>query len=194
MDPMSRYQAAAASGVCVQKTSMKLRIPSKLSIVLYPHPVLKKISTPVTEFGGELKALGARMLALMHEAEGVGLAAPQIGLAIRMFVYNVGKEANEDRICVNPTVAELTGAEEHEEGCLSIPGVKVTMRRATHAVLRAYDTDGVAFELAGEDLQARVWQHEIDHLNGRLIVDHMSAVDEIANRQVIRQLRDNFTA
>ncbi len=163
-----------------------------LRIVNYPDPVLKKVCTPVTEFGPELHAFALRMIELMREAEGVGLAAPQVGVPIRLFVWNVTAEPKDSGICVNPEFTELTGAADAEEGCLSLPGVTVTMRRALRAVMRSFDAAGKAFELTGEDLPARVWQHEHNHLDGRLIIDNMSTSDEIANRRAIKQLRAEY--
>ena len=161
----------------------------KLRIVTYPDPILKKTCIEITDFGPRLKALADRMLELMLGAKGVGLAAPQVGILARMFVCNVTGEPDDNLVCFNPTFAELSGAGEAEEGCLSLPGVTVTMRRATHAVMRAQDATGSVFELTGEDLRARIWQHEADHLDGRLIIDNMSATDEIANRRVLKQLK-----
>lgn len=146
------------------------------------------------EFGPDLKALAERMLELMHEGKGVGLAAPQVGVLIRLFVCNATGEPGDDLICVNPRLVELDGAEEKEEGCLSIPGVTVTMRRATDAVMEACDTDGNPCRKTGKDLVARIWQHETDHLDGRLITDNVSMTDEIANRRALKQLEADYAA
>lgn len=173
---------------------MRLPDPDNLRIVHYPNPVLKKVCTPVEGFGPELKALADKMLALMHEAEGAGLAGPQVGIPIRLFVCNPTDEPGNDLVCVNPRFIELTGAEEKEEGCLSIPDVSVTMRRATHAVMDAWDTDGKPFQRTGCDLEARIWQHEADHLEGRLLTDNMATTDEIANRRAVRQLEAEYAA
>jgi peptide deformylase len=178
---------------------MKLPDPSRLRIILYPDPILKKRAKEVGKpalslegFNADIEALARRMLELMHEAKGLGLAAPQVGVGLRLFVGNPTGEPGDDLICVNPRLAELSGGEEKEEGCLSIPGVTVTMRRATQVVLEAFDAAGKPFRATGTDLRARVWQHEIDHLDGRLIIDNMSATDEIANRRAIKQLQDQY--
>lgn len=171
---------------------MKLPNPAKLRIVLYPDPVLKKVAREVGKFGGDLHAFAARMLELMRAGEGVGLAAPQVGVGLRLFVCNHTGEPDADLTCVNPRLLDLSGAEEKEEGCLSIPGVTVTMRRAARVVMEAYDLDGKLFQITGTDLQARVWQHEIDHLDGRLIIDSMSSADEIANRRALKQLKEQY--
>ncbi len=174
--------------------SMKLPILNTLRITLFPDPILRKACAPVREFGGDLKSLADRMLVLMREAKGVGLAAPQIGLSIRLFVCNVTEDAANDMVFVNPVFEERTGAIDAEEGCLSIPGVNVMMRRATRVVMKAYDAYGKSFERTDEQLLARVWQHETDHLDGKLIVDNMSATDEIANRRALKQLEADYAA
>ena len=164
----------------------------RLHIVHYPDPVLKKRCAPVEEFDERLRNLANRMLDLMKQENGVGLAAPQVGLLIRLFVGNATGEPEDDFVCINPRFAELTGAAEGEEGCLSLPGVTVTMRRATTAIIEGFDVEGKPFTKTGVDLQARMWQHETDHLEGRLITDHMSTADEIANRLALRQLKEQY--
>lgn len=171
---------------------MKLPDLDKLSVVHFPDPILKRACTPVSEFGPDLTALADRMLTLMKEGEGLGLAAPQVGILIRMFVCNPTGEPEDDMVCVNPEFVELTGAQEKEEGCLSIPGASITMRRANQAVMKLCDTDGQPLEQTGEGLLARIWQHESDHLDGRLITDNMSASDEISNRRAIKQLEADY--
>ncbi len=173
---------------------MKLADLDKLRIIYYPDPTLKQVCQKVENFGADPQRLGERMLALMKKAEGVGLAAPQVGIPIRLFVYNLTGEPEDDLICVNPRLIELTGVAEHEEGCLSIPGVSVTMRRSAHAKVEAFDTNGQPFHKTGEVQAARVWQHEMDHLNGRLITDNMSQTDEIANRRAIKLLESEYAA
>lgn len=173
---------------------MKLPDLDNLRIVHYPDPVLRKACLEVTDFGLQLQSLVDRMLELMRAGDGVGLAAPQVGLSIRLFVCNPTLEPNGQLVCVNPRFTELVGGAEGEEGCLSLPGIRVTMRRATRVVMRAQDAMGRPFEVVGEDLTARVWQHENDHLDGRLIIDNMSPTDEIANRRAVRQLREQYAA
>jgi peptide deformylase len=167
---------------------MKLPNMKSLNIVCYPDPVLKKKCDPVETFDPGLRDLADRMVELMRQAQGVGLAAPQVGLPIRLFVYSLSEESGSEQVCVNPTLSGLDGAEEKEEGCLSIPDALVTMRRATKVVMDAFDITGKPFQCVGSDLEARIWQHETDHLNGRLIIDNMSATDEIGNRRAMKQL------
>ncbi len=173
---------------------MNLPNPEQLGIVFYPDPVLQVKCAPVTDFSPSLAGLVLRMLELMHNAPGVGLAAPQVGVAIRLFVCNPTGEPGDDLVYVNPVLSDLEGSEEAEEGCLSLPLVQSMMRRATKAVIHAVDLQGQAFEEAGEDLLARIWQHETDHLDGKLIVDNMSTSDEITNRRLLKKLREDYAA
>ena len=171
---------------------MILTDPKKLRLVYYPDPILKKKCAPVEDFGEDLTALAAQMLEFMHEAKGLGLAAIQVGVLRRLFVCNATGEPGGDLTFVNPAFIELTGVAEQEEGCLCLPGAGVTMRRATRVVIEAQTTEGKPFQRTGEGLLARVWQHEVDHLEGRLISDNMSPADEIANRRALKQLREDF--
>lgn len=178
----------------MEPSAVKFPELEKLRIVYYPDPALKKVCAPVDEVGPDHKRLAQRMLALMREAKGVGLAAPQVGISVRLFVCNVSGEEGADLVCVNPRFGELTGAEESEEGCLSIPGVTVTMRRATHVEMEALDGDGKPFKKTAVDMEARIWQHEVDHIDGRLITDNMSITDQIGNRRAVKQLEAEYAA
>ena len=160
-----------------------------LSVVIYPDPVLKQRCAAVRQFDEQLRRFAEHMLRIMHEKKGVGLAAPQVGVPIQLFVCNHTGEPEDDTIYVNPMLSEFEGAEEMEEGCLSIPDAGVTMRRAKRATIKAVDTSGNPVEKTADDLEARVWQHETDHLLGKLIIDNMSDADAIANRRVLKQLR-----
>lgn len=173
---------------------MNLANIDKLRILNFPAPVLLKTAAPVEAFDKQLAELAERMFVLMRQEQGVGLAAPQVGVSLRMFVCNPTGEPADDRVVVNPRFVEMTGAEEASEGCLSLPGVTVNVRRATEVVLDAQDLHGQELRLNGQDLAARVWQHETDHLDGKLILDYMSPTDEIANRRAIKQLKDDYKA
>lgn len=166
----------------------------KLRILLYPDPSLANVCAPVESFDEDLEALVNRLLAVMKEASGVGLAAPQVGVLLRVFVCNPAAEPGAALICVNPRFVRLTGADVQDEGCLSIPGVTVAMRRATCVVMEAFDVEGKPFTKTGENLVARVWQHEADHLDGRLITDNMSPTDVISNRRAVKQLEQDYPA
>ncbi len=167
--------------------------PAKLRIIHYPDPILREACAPVREFDERLKAVVDRMFEIMYEGNGVGLAGPQVAWPVQLFICNVTGEPRDRQVFVNPRLSELTGAIEAEEGCLSLPGVTVTKRRASHVVMDAEDLDGRPVRFLGTDLVARVWQHECDHLFGRLVTDVMSATDEIANRRAIRQLKQDYS-
>lgn len=165
--------------------------PKNLRIVEYPASVLRKKAIALGSIPPEVAQVAERMLELMRESKGVGLAAPQVGLSVRLFVCNPSGEPKDDLVCVNPKFLELFGAEEGNEGCLSLPDVTVTVRRASRVIMEAFDAAGKAYRVEGKDLCARVWQHEMDHLNGKLIIDNMSDTDAIANRRAIKELEDN---
>lgn len=165
---------------------------SSVKIIHYPDPRLHKPCRAVERFDHDLAALARRMLELMHAHKGVGLAAPQVGELVQMFVCNLTGDTKDDQVFVNPALSDLEGEIEAQEGCLSIPDVSVTMRRATSARLQAQDLSGKRVELTGADLAVRCWQHECDHLRGRLIVDAMSESDRIANRRALKDLERKF--
>lgn len=162
----------------------------QLNIVHYPDARLRKKAAAVREFNDELRAIVARMYEVMRNEKGVGLAAPQVGLPLRVFVMNPTGEPGDCLALVNPQLSEQEGAAEAEEGCLSLPGVTITVRRATRARLKAQDEHGRPIEVAGEGLVARIWQHEIDHLDGVLIIDRMGPGDELATRKALRALEE----
>ncbi len=163
-----------------------------LYIVHYPDPRLRKVSAPVTKFDDELAALAERMLELMRASKGVGLAAPQVGVNRRLIVVNPTGEAQDLRVYVNPAIHEPHGSVEAEEGCLSLPGINVQIRRAQTCRLTAQDLQGRPVELTLADLPARIVQHETDHLNGVLIIDRMGPTDKIATRKTLRALEQTL--
>jgi peptide deformylase len=165
-----------------------------LQIIQYPDPRLKKVSQPVEKFDAALKELAARMFQLMREARGVGLAAPQVGQNVRMFVMNHTGDPADDRVYINPELTEAEGSEESEEGCLSLPGLNVRIVRDKTIRMRAKDLDGNDVDQVETGYIARVWQHEFDHLNGTLITDRMGAVAKMAARKILRELEDKFSA
>jgi peptide deformylase len=150
-------------------------------------PVLKSRATPVDQFDDALRAQVARMGGLMNDAIGVGLAAPQIGLSQRLLVYRVGQDAPLIAL-VNPEIEWRSGDEEvAEEGCLSIPGIGVDVDRAVHVRVRAQDETGEERVVEASGLEARVIQHEIDHLDGILILDRTSKEQR---KEAMRTLRE----
>lgn len=163
--------------------------PESLKIVHYPAPVLREVAQPVPEVNDEVRAVAARMLVLMHQAPGVGLAAPQVGLPWRMFVANPTGEDGDDRVYINPKIAATGGGNAaRDEGCLSLPEVNVEVIRPEQATIRATGLDGETFEDTADELLARIWQHEYDHLDGVLIIDKMTPIDRMANKRALRAL------
>ena len=136
-----------------------------------PDPVLKQISKPVDQFDEVLKTLVADMFETMYEAEGVGLAAPQVGLSLRLFVMDC---EGLKLVAANPEILSAEGEQGGEEGCLSVGKVHAPLARAARVRLRAQDAEGQTFEQEAERLAARCFLHETDHCDGRLFIDHLS--------------------
>ena len=159
-----------------------------LPIRIYPDPVLRVRCPEVEEFDGDLAALAADMVETMHAAPGVGLAAPQVGVEMRLAVVDttVGEEPSELHILVNPEIVEELGREVEEEGCLSIPEITEKVSRPERVRVTARGLDGETIELEAEGLLARAICHEIDHLNGVLFVDRLTG---LRRERVKRQLR-----
>ena len=166
--------------------------PRKLySIVKYGEPVLEK-PTPVNKkFDAELAQLAEDMFATMYAAQGVGLAAPQIGKSLRLAVVDVsaGKNAEAKIVLVNPEIIHAEGEVREEEGCLSIPGFRGYVIRPQFVTVRAQDLKGETFEIRGENLLARAFCHEIDHLNGTLFLQHLSMLKRDLIKRKIKKLR-----
>jgi peptide deformylase len=164
----------------------------ELKIILWPDPRLRKVSKPVETFDDSLKALTERMFTLMREHRGVGLAAPQVGINLRVFVMNPTGKPEDDAIYVNPALSEGEGEEEAEEGCLSLPEINVNVWRAKKMHLEARDLAGQPFAQDATGYLARIWQHEFDHLNGTLLTDRMGPVAKLANRRILRDLEEAY--
>ena len=167
-------------------------MPDDLKIILYPDPRLKKMSKPVQKFDQELRDLVTRMFEVMRKAEGVGLAAPQVGKNIRLFVMNPTGEKGDDRVYINPILSDAEGQEESEEGCLSLPDIHVKVIRSKTIRIQAQDVEGNAFEQTATGFAPRVWQHEFDHLNGILLTDRMGPVAKMAHRKKLRELEQRY--
>jgi peptide deformylase len=164
----------------------------RLTIIKYPDPRLRKAAAPIERLDAQVERVARKMLELMRGRRGIGLAGPQVGLPWRLFVCNLTGEPVDDSVFINPRLINLAGEIVAEEGCLSIPDVVVTVRRAAEATLIASDLNGRPIERSGRDLAARCWQHEVDHLDGRLILDRMSESDRIATRRALKQLEAEF--
>jgi len=150
----------------------------------YGDPALRMRAQEVERYDDELKALAERMLALMHEAEGIGLAATQVGIVRRFFVCTL---EGEDRAIANPRIAKAGAkTETDDEGCLSLGDVRVPVDRPTEVTLEGFDLDGNPIRFDLEGIQARVVQHELDHLDGTLTIDR---TDPESRRDALRRLR-----
>src|SRR3954463_7081807 len=161
-------------------------------ILLYGDPVLEQRADPVTEFDTqELHQLVNDMWETMYAAKGVGLAAPQVGALKRVSVIDtsVGEDESKKNVIINPEVTFREGKQTGEEGCLSIPGFREPVTRANKVTVRAQDVCGQRIELTGEELLARALQHEIDHLNGILFLNHLSTLKRDIIRRKIKKLQ-----
>jgi peptide deformylase len=162
-----------------------------LKIVKYPEAVLSQPGEPVTEFNDELRQLVADMFETTYAAQGIGLAAPQVGVSKRLTVIDLslGKDPKDKLVLINPEVIASEGRLYEEEGCLSFPEIREKVVRAAKVRIRAQDEHGKWFEMDGEELLARAMQHEIDHLNGILFIFRMSPLKRNLNLRKIRKLQ-----
>ncbi len=159
----------------------------------YPDPILSRRAVPVGEIDDEVRDLAARMVELMYDADGVGLAAPQVGVSKRLFVADPRlSETPAPQVFINPEIVAEGDADVAEEGCLSIPEIRLMVRRPTSVRIRARGLDGEWFELEDDDFPGRVWQHEFDHLEGRLIIDRMTPRDRLVHRRALKALREAY--
>src|SRR5580658_7905193 len=160
-------------------------------IVKYGDPVLDTPTKNVAKFDEEFQAFIADMFESMYAAQGVGLAAPQVGVSLRVAVIDVsnGKNPEARIVCVNPEVIHAEGEQREEEGCLSVPGFRGYVVRPQYVTVRAQDASGKDFEMRGEGLLARAFSHEIDHLNGVLFIAHLSMLKRDLIKRKIRKMK-----
>jgi peptide deformylase len=159
-------------------------------IVKFGDPVLEKPAEKVTVFDEELKKLAEEMFESMYAARGVGLAAPQIGISRRIAVVDVTfkEDPSAQLVLINPEIIHKEGRHAQSEGCLSIPDFRENVTRANVVTIRAQDLEGKVFEKTADDLLARAFQHETDHLNGKLYISHISALKRDLIKRKIRKL------
>lgn len=151
-----------------------------LEVIQYPHPTLRRVSRPIKRVDAELRKIVAEMFNLMYAHEGVGLAANQVNLPIRLFVANeAGDPASRDTefVFINPVLRKGKGTAEDSEGCLSIPDLRAPVTRNATIEVEAYDLDGNLIRAEAKDLMARILQHETDHLDGKLFIDRLSPTE-----------------
>ena len=169
-----------------------------LEIKQYPEPVLRRKAKPVEAVTPELQDLIDDMIETMYAAPGVGLAAPQIGISLRLAVIDVGlRDEGPSRVytLINPEIISQEGELEDDEGCLSIQEYHADVKRFSKVRVRATDRDGNTYEIEGEDLLARALQHEIDHLNGMLFIDRLSPLKrDLFKRRYKKQMKEGSAA
>lgn len=162
-----------------------------LKIVKYPEPVLQQPGEPVSEFNSDLRKLVADLFETMYASQGIGLAAQQVGVAKRVTVIDLSqaKDPAQKLVLINPEIIFQEGKQYEEEGCLSFPDIREKVSRAAKVRIRAQDEKGKWFEMDGEELLSRAFQHEIDHLDGMLFIFRMSALKRDLNLRKIRKMQ-----
>jgi peptide deformylase len=187
-DAARRRAERIATSEAVRKNAVKIH-----EVVKYPDPILAKKGEEVTEFTADLEQLVEEMFDSMYAAQGIGLAAPQIGISKQITVIDVSfKERPEDKlVLINPVVLDKRGKQTEEEGCLSLPEIREKVQRAEWVKVRAQNAKGEFFEVEGEELLARCLLHEIDHLHGILFIDHLSRLKRDLVHRRIKKLQRN---
>ena len=162
---------------------------SKLNILEFPDPRLTTVASDVVVFDEALKILVQDMIETMYSANGIGLAATQVNVHKRLLVMDISENQDQPRVYINPQILEQSGEQNCEEGCLSVPGVYASVKRAENVTLKAQDIDGNFFEEQLENLHAVCIQHEMDHLMGRLFVDYLSPLRRNMVRKKLEKQR-----
>lgn len=166
-----------------------------LQIVKYPHPALRYASRPVTRIDDDLRAVVREMFTLMYEARGVGLAANQVALPFRFFILNVTadpEQKDQELVFINPEIVKRHSSIEDEEGCLSLPGVYADVRRAKKIKVRAYSLEGEQIEIEADELLGRAIQHETDHVDGKLFIDHLGPLTRHTLKTPLKAFEKEF--
>ena len=189
---MSDKSTSSETATSAPAAAPQAAAPRKIyPIVKYGDPILERPTPSLTKFDSSLEELTEDMFASMYAAQGVGLAAPQIGLSLRLTVIDVtgGKNPEAKIVLANPEIIHAEGEVREEEGCLSIPGFRGYVIRPQFVTVRAQNAKGESFEIRGENLLARAFCHEIDHLNGILFLQHLSMLKRDLIKRKIRKLR-----
>lgn len=163
-----------------------------MDLLIYPNPALRETALPVGAVTPEVVEIARQMEDLMRARRGVGLAGPQVSFNRRLIVVNTTGQTGEDRVFVDPRISARRGSEDIEEGCLSFPEIRAHVRRPSWIRVEATSLDGTPISIEADGFLARVIQHEIDHLDGVLLVDRMSPAERRANRTLLRELEDRF--
>jgi peptide deformylase len=167
-----------------------------MKIVTYPHPALRHKAVPISAIDNKVRRYVEEMFELMYAGKGLGLAGPQVALPYQVFVMNLTADPNQrdaGQAFINPLIVERRGSVEGEEGCLSFPGLYQKVRRAKTIRYQAYNLKGELVEkTTTSDMEARVWQHEVDHLRGELFIDKMGPIGRIASRGALSSFEREF--
>ena len=159
-----------------------------LPIIETPDPRLRVISKPVEKFDAELKTLVADMFETMYDAPGIGLAATQVDVHLRLLVLDVSEDKSRPMVFINPEILDTEGSQVYQEGCLSVPGIFADVTRADEITVRFLDRQGQPQELRADGLLAVCIQHEMDHLDGKLFVDYLSPLKrEMVRKKLAKQ-------
>ena len=164
----------------------------KCQITRWPTPVLVQKAKPIEKIDDSIRALAEKMKDIMVEYKGVGLAGPQAGVGLRIFVASPDGTKENAKVYINPIITPSGTLVVNEEGCLSLPGIWGNIKRYSKCSIKAQGLDGREFTENGEGHLARIFQHECDHLNGTLIADKLSTVARIASRRKLRHLREDY--
>ena len=162
-----------------------------LEILQFPDERLRRLSEPVESFNIELKALADKMLEIMYQSNGIGLAAPQVNQTIRLIVVDISEDRNKPNVFVNPKVKQPSGSVDSSEGCLSVPEIRTTVKRYENITLEYQDLKGGLHEEQLESLMSICVQHEIDHLDGKLFIDYVPDVKLQRLRKKIAKSKKN---
>ena len=162
---------------------------ARLNILEYPDPRLKTVADEVKSFDSELKKLVEDMIETMYSANGIGLAATQVNVHKRLLVLDISEDQDQPRVYINPEILSCSGEQNHEEGCLSVPGIYASVKRSENVTVKAQDTNGKTFEEQLEGLHAVCVQHEMAHLIGRLFVDYLSPLTRNMVRKKLEKQR-----
>ena len=162
---------------------------AKLNILEFPDPRLTTVANEVKTFDEALKKLAEDLIETMYAANGIGLAATQVNVHKRLLVLDISENQDQPRVYINPQITERSGEQNHEEGCLSVPGIYASVKRAENIKLRAQNIDGNFFDEELEGLHAVCVQHEMDHLVGRLFVDYLSPLKRNMVRKKLEKQR-----
>ena len=162
-----------------------------LKILIFPDPKLRTVAEPIKDVNDSIVKLSEEMLETMYEGDGIGLAATQVDIHKQIIVVDVSNEKNDPLVFINPTINRIINNESksYSEGCLSVPGIYEELERPTSVEINALGIDGKEFTLVAEDLLSVVIQHEMDHLEGKMMVDYLSNLKrEMIRKKMIKQL------